>query len=47
MMPILKFYFILNIKATRFGMGAIDRIIGSIGEKEMLPIVSEKVQTLL
>lgn len=28
-------------------MGAIDRIIGSIGEKEMLPIVSEKVQALL
>lgn len=37
----------LYIQTTRFGMGAIDRIIGSIGEKEMLPIVSEKVQTLL
>ena len=36
-----------DFETTRFGMGAIDRIIGSIGEKEMLPIVSEKVQTLL
>lgn len=36
-----------DFETTRFGMGAIDRIIFAVGDKEVLPILSEAIQVLL
>ena len=36
-----------DFETTRFGMGAIDRIIYSVGDKEVLPILSEGIKGLL
>lgn len=36
-----------DFETTRFGMHAIDRLISSIGEKELLPVLSVTVQALL
>ena len=32
-----------DFETTRFGMHSIDRLISSIGEKELLPILSSTV----
>lgn len=36
-----------DFETTRFGMGAIDRIIFSIGDKEIMPILSNTIKNLL
>ena len=36
-----------DFETTRFGMAAIDRIIFSIGDKEVLPILSNGIKSLL
>lgn len=36
-----------DFETTKFGMGAIDRIIFSVGDKEVLPILSESIKHLL
>lgn len=36
-----------DFETTRFGMGAIDRIIYSVGDKEVLPILSNSIKNLL
>lgn len=36
-----------DFETTKFGMGAIDRIIFSVGDKEVLPILSEAIKHLL
>jgi len=36
-----------DFETTRFGMGAIDRLIYVIGEEEMLPILSSTIEKLL
>jgi hypothetical protein len=36
-----------DFETTRFGMGAIDRLIYSVGEEEIMSILSETIQTLL
>ncbi len=36
-----------DFETTRFGMGAIDRLIYTIGEEEMLPILSATILQLL
>lgn len=36
-----------DFETTRFGMGAIDRIIFAIGDKEVLPLLSEAIKELL
>lgn len=36
-----------DFETTRFGMNAIDRLIDSIGDKEVLPVLSATVQKLL
>ena len=36
-----------DFETTRFGMGAIDRLIYVIGEEEMLPILSGTIEKLL
>lgn len=36
-----------DFQTTRFGMSSIDRLIGSVGSTEMLPVLSNIVQGLL
>lgn len=36
-----------DFETTRFGMGAIDRLIYTIGEEELLPILSATIEQLL
>lgn len=36
-----------DFETTRFGMNAIDRLIDSVGDKEVLPILSATVEKLL
>lgn len=36
-----------DFETTRFGMGAIDRMIYVIGEDELLPILSATIEKLL
>lgn len=36
-----------DFETTRYGMHSIDRLISSIGEKELLPVLSQTVQLLL
>lgn len=36
-----------DFETTRFGMGAIDRLIYSVGEQEIMGILSETIQSLL
>lgn len=36
-----------DFETTRFGMGAIDRLIYTIGEQELLPILSATIEQLL
>jgi hypothetical protein len=36
-----------DFETTRFGMGAIDRLIYTIGEEEMLPILSQTIELML
>lgn len=36
-----------DFETTRFGMGAIDRIIYSVGDKQVLPILSDTIRELL
>jgi importin-5 len=36
-----------DFETTRFGMGAIDRLIYTIGEEEMLPILSATIELML
>jgi hypothetical protein len=36
-----------DFETTRFGMGAIDRLIYAIGEDEVLPILSATIEKLL
>ena len=36
-----------DFQTTHFGMNSIDRLIGQIGEKEMLPHISDTIQNLI
>ena len=36
-----------DYETTKFGMNAIDRVIYSVGDKEVLPILSEAIKGLL
>lgn len=36
-----------DFETTRFGMSSVDRLISSVGDKEMLPILAVAIQKLL
>ena len=36
-----------DFETTRFGMNSIDRIIDTVGDKEILPVLSKTVEKLL
>mmetsp|Transcript_25270 Transcript_25270/g.38801 ORF Transcript_25270/g.38801 Transcript_25270/m.38801 type:complete len:99 (+) Transcript_25270:207-503(+) len=38
---------VADIEVVRFGMNAIDRLIGAFSEKDMIPLLSSIVQSML